>query len=81
MINDINDIIITYNLLVKELYNFKNTTIVELAETEETNEVFESMKNKFAIKIFGELLKYVKTQRECALPNNNFINQLCNTIF
>jgi nucleoside-diphosphate-sugar epimerase len=67
-----------FALLVKELNSFKNTTFVE---TEETQELYENMKLKFSSQIFTQLLKYVKSPRECAMPNNNFINQLCKIIF
>jgi protein-tyrosine phosphatase len=78
MINDIEDIISNYNLLTKELNNFKNTTFVE---TEETQELYANTKAKFAAKIFSQLLIYVKSHRAYALPNDNFINQLCNIIY
>jgi hypothetical protein len=77
MCNDIEDIASKYILLVKELNSFKNTTFVE---TEETQELYENMKLKFSSQIFTQLLKYVKSHRECAMPNNNFINQLCKSI-
>jgi protein-tyrosine phosphatase len=78
MINDIEDIISNYNLLTKELNNFKNTTFVE---TEETQELYANTKAKFAAKIFSQLFVYVKSHRSSALPNDNFINQLCNIIY
>ena len=78
MCTDIEDIICNYNLLKKELNSFKKTTFVE---TEETLELFENMKAQFASKIFIQLLTYVRSHRECASPNNNFINQLCKLIF
>lgn len=81
MISDINEIICNYNILQKDLYNFKTTSIAEIVETEETNELFENMKKKYSAKIIEELLKYTKTYRNCASPNDNFIIQLCNTVF
>ena len=78
MINDIENIMCDYNLLNKELNNFKKTTFVE---TEETEELFENMQSKFSSKIFSEILKYVKSHRGTAMPNNNFINQLCKILF
>ena len=78
MINDIENIICDYNLLNKELNNFKKTTFVE---TEETEELFENMQAKFSSKIFSQILNYVKSHRKSAMPNNNFINQLCKIIF
>ena len=78
MINDIDNIMCDYNLLNKELHNFKKTTFVE---TEETEELFENMQSKFSSKIFSEILKYVKSHRGTAMPNNNFINQLCKILF
>ena len=78
MIADIEDIICNYNLLTKELHYFKKTTFVE---TEETLELYDNMKAKFAAKIFSQLLDYVKTHRDIALPNNTFINQICSIIF
>ena len=78
MINDIENIICDYNLLNKELNNFKKTTFVE---TEETEELFENMRAKFSSKIFSQILSYVKSHRKSAMPNNNFINQLCKIIF
>ena len=78
MINDIENIMCDYNLLNKELNNFKKTTFVE---TEETEELFENMQSKFSSKIFSQILKYVKSHRESAMPNNNFINQLCKMCF
>ena len=78
MLNDMEDIISNYNLLSKELHNHKKTIFVE---TEETQELYENMKSKFSAKIFSQLLAYVKSHRECALPNDNFINQLCSIIF
>ena len=81
MISDINEIICNYNILQKDLYNFKTTSIAEIVETEETNELFENMKKKYSAKIIDELLKYTKTYRNCASPNDNFIIQLCNTVF
>ena len=78
MIADIEDIICNYNLLTKELEYFKKTTFVE---TEETLELYDNMKAKFAAKIFSQLLDYVKTHRDIALPNNTFINQICSIMF
>ena len=78
MINDIEDIISNYNLLNKELHNFKSTTFVD---TEETQELYDNMKIKFTSKICIQLIAYVKSHRDSILPNNNFINQLCNIIF
>ena len=78
MINNIEDIISNFNLLTKELQHFKKTTFVD---TEETQELYDNMKAKFASKIVSQLLDYVKTHRTIALPNNNFINQLCTIIF
>ena len=78
MINDIQDIIVDFNLLKKELKHFKTTTFVE---TEETQELYENMKSKFASKIVSQILKYVKSHRKCADPNNNFFNQLCKSVF
>ena len=78
MFSDIEEIASNYNLLLKELNNFKKTTFVE---TEETQEIYENMKDKFASKIFTQLFKYIKLHRECAMPNNSFINQLCKLFF
>jgi len=78
MISDIDDIISNYNLLKKELDNFNKQTFVE---TEETQELYDNMKMQFGVKIVNQLIKYVRSYRECASPNNNFIKQLCNTCF
>ena len=78
MINDIEEIFNNYNLLKKELDAYQKQTFIE---TEETQELFKNMKTKFALKILLQLLDYVKSHRECAEPNENFVKQLCDYIF
>ena len=78
MISDIDDIISNYNILKKELGIFKSQTFIE---TEESEELINNMKAKFSSKIVNHLLTYVKSHRECASPNTNFINQLCELCF
>ena len=78
MIDDIDNIIVKYKLLKKDLYNFNNETFVE---TEENNELFTNMKFQFTSQILKLLLNYVTSHRAIAMPNPNFLNQLSQILF
>ena len=78
MIDDIDNIIVKYKLLKKDLYNFNNETFVE---TEENNELFTNMKFQFTSQILKLLLNYVTSHRAIAMPNPNFLNQLSHILF
>ena len=78
MINDIEELINNYNLLDKEYNNLIKTKFVD---TEESEELFNNMKLQFSSKMLEQILNYVKSNRSCAFPNPNFINQLKNILF
>ena len=61
--------------------HFEQMTLDKIGYIPTLKELYENMKAKFASKIVTQLLKYIKSHRECAMPNNNFINQLCKIIF
>ena len=72
------DIFYTTHIPLQFEFNFNKETFVE---TEETNDLFMNMKIQFASQIMKSILTYVKSHRKIALPNPNFINQLCELLF
>lgn len=85
MLNEMDDLIHTYNVLKKEITVFKKKEDSDEENTYKTinelNKIIKNMKNQSGKHFIIQLLKYMKKYRSCAEPNPYFINQLSESIF
>jgi len=85
MLNEMDDLIHTYNVLKKEITVFKKKEDCDEDNTYKTinelNKIIKNMKNQSGKHFIIQLLKYMKKYRSCAEPNPYFINQLSESIF
>ena len=89
MLNEIDELINTYNVLKKEISinkKCKSNDDVEDAITtyktiDELNKIIKTMKDQSGKHFIIQLLKYIKKYRSCAEPNPYFIIQLSESIF
>jgi hypothetical protein len=81
MLNEIDDLIQTYNVLKKEITVFKKSNDEIYKNIDELNKIINTMKVQSGKHFIIQLLKYIKKYRTCASPNPYFINQLSESIF
>ena len=95
MLNEIDDLIHTYNVLKKEITVFKKREVIDDNDNDnddndgsdsyktidELNKIIKKMKDQSGKHFIIQLLKYMKKYRSCAEPNPYFMNQLSESIF